>query len=135
MLPRGDDGVAKGRAPPPEPPRPPTPYAAPSAGPSNSPSAEPSVGPKSGLAPASSGSPTEVSPVGICYVCYEGPADAVFLDCGHGGMCYACARRTCAQRRGVRILCPLCRAPVTQLVQLGTAVTTIGDRVVVDVRR
>jgi len=26
-----------------------------------------------------------------CLVCFDNFADAVFLECGHGGICYKCA--------------------------------------------
>eukprot|EP00966_Prymnesium_polylepis_P045210 1047280-Prymnesium_polylepis.1 len=29
----------------------------------------------------------------LCLICFEGQRDAVLLECGHGGMCYACAWR------------------------------------------
>ncbi|EOD14743.1 hypothetical protein EMIHUDRAFT_197284 [Emiliania huxleyi CCMP1516] len=50
-----------------------------------------------------------------CWICYEGPRDAVLLECGHGGICVACARRV-FKKRGR--LCPMCRQPVSQMVQL-----------------
>ena len=27
----------------------------------------------------------------ICSVCFDNVPDSVFMDCGHGGMCYDCA--------------------------------------------
>ena len=29
----------------------------------------------------------------VCAICFTGPRDAVLLECGHGGICYACAKR------------------------------------------
>ena len=26
-----------------------------------------------------------------CMICYEKYPDAVFMDCGHGGLCYKCS--------------------------------------------
>ena len=26
-----------------------------------------------------------------CLVCFEKPPDTVFMNCGHGGICYECA--------------------------------------------
>lgn len=47
-------------------------------------------------------------------MCFCERADAVNLDCGHGGICYSC---------GMDILkktgrCYLCREPIKQLVQV-----------------
>jgi hypothetical protein len=69
-----------------------------------------------------------------CYVCCESVADAVFLNCGHGGMCFACARRHVSAQRGRRPLCPLCRERVVQVVQIGGVERSVGDHVVVSVR-
>ena len=40
-----------------------------------------------------------------CIVCWEQPQDAVLLECGHGGLCVACADLLWRQTRR----CPLCR--------------------------
>ena len=29
--------------------------------------------------------------INLCLICFENQPDAVFMDCGHGGMCYSCA--------------------------------------------
>lgn len=52
---------------------------------------------------------------GICLVCYEREQDAVLLTCGHGGTCFKCACDV-YRRSGE---CPLCRARVDQIVQIG----------------
>jgi hypothetical protein len=51
----------------------------------------------------------------LCAICFTGPRDAVLLECGHGGICYACARR-CLRKKGRE--CPMCRTPVEQVVQI-----------------
>lgn len=51
----------------------------------------------------------------LCAICFTGPRDAVLLECGHGGICYSCARR-CLRKKGRE--CPMCRAPVDQVVQI-----------------
>jgi len=28
---------------------------------------------------------------GLCVICFENAPDAVFMPCGHGGVCYECA--------------------------------------------
>lgn len=50
-----------------------------------------------------------------CLVCYERARDAVLLTCGHGGTCFACACDV-YRRSGE---CPLCRAPIDQIVTVG----------------
>jgi hypothetical protein len=56
-----------------------------------------------------------------CLVCMEHPPDTVLIECGHGGLCAACAGRL--WREGpARRRCPLCRqcfAGVLQIVRLG----------------
>ena len=47
----------------------------------------------------------------LCYLCSDRPADAVLIECGHGGLCAECAdslwRRGAHQPAGRS--CPLCR--------------------------
>ena len=50
-----------------------------------------------------------------CLICFAGPRDAVLLECGHGGLCYACARR-CLRKKGRE--CPICRQSIAQVVQI-----------------
>ena len=54
---------------------------------------------------------TKTRPRCTCF----GLRDAVLLECGHGGICYTCARR-CLRKKGRE--CPMCRAPVEQVVQI-----------------
>ena len=48
-----------------------------------------------------------------CYLCMDNAADAVLVECGHGGLCASCA--DLLWRRGVNVVggrsCPLCRRP------------------------
>jgi Zinc finger, C3HC4 type (RING finger) len=43
----------------------------------------------------------------LCYVCVAREANAVLLECGHGGVCYDCALGLVQQRR--ERSCPICR--------------------------
>jgi Zinc finger, C3HC4 type (RING finger) len=43
----------------------------------------------------------------LCYVCEARDANAVLLECGHGGVCYECALGLVRQRR--ERSCPICR--------------------------
>jgi Zinc finger, C3HC4 type (RING finger) len=47
----------------------------------------------------------------LCYVCEARDANAVLLECGHGGVCYECALGLVRQRR--ERSCPICRVSAT----------------------
>jgi Zinc finger, C3HC4 type (RING finger) len=47
----------------------------------------------------------------LCYVCEARDANAVLLECGHGGVCYECALGLVRQRR--ERSCPICRVSLT----------------------
>lgn len=42
-----------------------------------------------------------------CLICLENKADAVILNCGHGGICFDCASKIVLDQIGAR--CHLCR--------------------------
>ena len=46
-----------------------------------------------------------------CLICYDAKADAVFMDCGHGGLCYDCAIDIWKNSK----VCFLCRNKITQV--------------------
>jgi len=49
-----------------------------------------------------------------CLICFDKPTDAVFMECGHGGVCYECSLeiwKTTAE-------CFLCRKKITQVLQI-----------------
>ena len=48
-----------------------------------------------------------------CVVCMDGPAQVVFVPCGHACCCSLCAQRLAAEA-GTLVHCPLCRATVCQ---------------------
>lgn len=48
----------------------------------------------------------------LCLICFEGPRDAVLLECGHGGICYSCAWKCFKKKKRE---CPMCRQPVSQV--------------------
>ena len=59
-----------------------------------------------------------------CIVCWDQPRDAVLLECGHGGLCVACADLLWRQTRR----CPLCReefAGVMRIVDASDATVRI----------
>ena len=62
-----------------------------------------------------------------CIVCWAGRRDSVLLECGHGGVCVACAG--VLWRQGRR--CPLCRARFCGVVRIlrGESDTVRGSRV------
>lgn len=47
-----------------------------------------------------------------CFICCSQWADAVIMDCGHGGLCYTCALVTASN---VPQLCPVCRGPIREV--------------------
>ena len=55
---------------------------------------------------------------GLCFVCCDRGADCVFLPCGHGGACVACAARLWVRPPHE---CATCRAPVALVVQIADA--------------
>jgi hypothetical protein len=64
-----------------------------------------------------------------CYLCMDRRADAVLIECGHGGMCAVCAtvlwRRAAAAPAAER-RCPLCRVPfVGVMLIVGEAAGTV----------
>ncbi|KAJ9522551.1 hypothetical protein QJQ45_008395 [Haematococcus lacustris] len=52
---------------------------------------------------------------GLCVICYDKPSSCVFLDCGHGGFCKACAYRIFVRPPNE---CPTCRQHIEQVVEL-----------------
>ncbi|KAL8431259.1 hypothetical protein ACSSS7_005407 [Eimeria intestinalis] len=50
----------------------------------------------------------------LCMICCNTKATAVLMYCGHGGLCFKCAR-TCFNRTGV---CPTCRRPVKGVLEV-----------------
>jgi hypothetical protein len=51
----------------------------------------------------------------MCFICYDRPADACFMECGHGNMCYQCslvvAKKAPAQ-------CPICRVAIAKVFKI-----------------
>lgn len=64
----------------------------------------------------------DASEANVCWVCFEAPADAVLLQCGHGGLCITCAENLWKSRAP----CPMCRQPIDVFARLGDAVTVDG---------
>ena len=60
-----------------------------------------------------------------CLVCMERPPDAVLLECGHGGICAACAARLWERDRR----CPLCREGFAGVVRLDGPPPPVGGQV------
>ena len=52
-----------------------------------------------------------------CLACMEHPPDAVLIECGHGGLCAACAGRLWREGPSRR-RCPLCRRRFAGIVQI-----------------
>jgi hypothetical protein len=45
----------------------------------------------------------------LCKICYEREINTVVLDCNHRAVCARCLEQVVA--------CPLCRAPITKIIQ------------------
>ena len=48
-----------------------------------------------------------------CYICMSSLPNGVLMECGHGGLCYACGLELA--RKGHH--CPLCREVINEVVQ------------------
>jgi len=53
---------------------------------------------------------------GKCVICFDGNQDAVYLPCGHGGVCYECAQEMIKTKGD----CHLCRKPIRRLMKVET---------------
>ncbi|CAN0006190.1 unnamed protein product, partial [Discosporangium mesarthrocarpum] len=63
----------------------------------------------------SSPGPSSTSPT-QCFICCEHSADAVIMECGHGGMCFSCAQHLASTRPPQ---CPVCREPISEVLRFG----------------
>jgi len=52
----------------------------------------------------------------LCFICYSEAPDTVLLECGHAGICAACALHLLERRPGAQ--CPICRSVVAMVVRL-----------------
>ncbi|CAN0412231.1 unnamed protein product [Pylaiella littoralis] len=50
-----------------------------------------------------------------CYICCERTADAVAMECGHGGVCFTCATHLADTPPHT---CPVCRLPIQEILKL-----------------
>ena len=50
----------------------------------------------------------------ICIICCEKKADAVFMSCNHGGLCFSCANKIAE----VHPVCHFCRKEFVQILKL-----------------
>jgi len=57
-----------------------------------------------------------------CYICMSSQANGVLMECGHGGLCYACGLELA--RKGQT--CPLCRAIIMEVVQIESTSLSFG---------
>lgn len=59
----------------------------------------------------------------ICFICCSDPPNMVFVDCGHGGVCTRCTLEAISKNSQ----CPLCRNPVTKIVEIDVGEDTPKD--------
>jgi len=50
----------------------------------------------------------------LCFICAEKEPNAIFLDCGHGGVCYECAQKEWKERNK----CMTCRSKIEKIIKL-----------------
>ncbi len=50
----------------------------------------------------------------LCYLCYSDLPNAVFMKCGHGGICYECATTLIKKKNE----CMQCRSPVEMIIKI-----------------
>ena len=50
----------------------------------------------------------------LCFICYEKNADSVFMNCGHGGVCFDCAQETWRKRSK----CVTCREVIREILRV-----------------
>ena len=50
----------------------------------------------------------------LCYICFSNPANCIYLDCGHGGVCLDCAIDSIKKNN----ICTLCREKVVQIIEI-----------------
>jgi len=60
-----------------------------------------------------------------CLICFDNPPDAVFMECGHGGVCYECSLEIWKATNE----CYLCRNKITQVLQIDLK-AKVGDDVI-----
>eukprot|EP01017_Pseudomicrothorax_dubius_P041250 TRINITY_DN6574_c0_g1_i14.p1 TRINITY_DN6574_c0_g1~~TRINITY_DN6574_c0_g1_i14.p1 ORF type:complete len:486 (+),score=41.22 TRINITY_DN6574_c0_g1_i14:77-1534(+) len=58
-----------------------------------------------------------------CLICYEKPANAVIMDCGHGGLCIDCAIESWTKKD----CCYLCREKVSKVLQVSLTPRSQND--------
>jgi len=51
---------------------------------------------------------------GKCVICFDSDSDAVYLPCGHGGICYVCAQELLKVKKE----CHFCRSEIRRLIQI-----------------
>ena len=49
-----------------------------------------------------------------CIMCFENACNAVFMDCGHGGLCYECANKL----KNESDLCHICRGSIVGILKV-----------------
>ena len=62
--------------------------------------------------------PSQPMNAGHCTVCLTAIADTVLYRCGHLCVCYVCGLNLRATASTVGVKCPICRAPVEDIVRV-----------------
>lgn len=49
----------------------------------------------------------------LCFICYERTANSIFMNCGHGGVCFDCAKETWNKKSS----CITCRERISEVIK------------------
>lgn len=58
----------------------------------------------------------------LCFICFTNEPNAVFLDCGHGGVCLSCSIDAMKKKN----TCTICRMLVVQILEIESLHNTEG---------
>lgn len=58
----------------------------------------------------------------LCFICFTNEPNAVFLDCGHGGVCLTCSIDAMKKNNS----CTICRQVVVQILEIESLQNTEG---------
>ena len=65
------------------------------------------------------GESSDGNSIPICSVCLDGPGDMVLDNCGHGGICEACARHIALNKAVGGAHCPLDKQDISHILRIG----------------
>jgi hypothetical protein len=60
----------------------------------------------------------------VCFICCVEPPNGCYMECGHGGVCYSCAKLMATRRPSV---CPICRSHISEVLKLCGKVVSVNN--------